>query len=211
MTDVPMSDADRQPGRASSQIDLYDDAVKSTVDDETLEGNNLGLGNYDANDRYQQMEGYKRGLFADRALGSNIRDRAVHETKRQFALEGHSHWIEAKADVYIVGGWNELTESERQDEWDDLTGDEDIELTRANWIERQGERVWGELDDEQRAESLRDFAGFESDWKPPQWRMMLTRHETSRSKGAHLLDNLFQRVSEVKGQAGKMARDRLKR
>lgn len=205
-----MPDTEQQSGKATSQLDLYNEAVQSTVDDSTLSGNNLGLGNYSSAEYWQQIEAFQHGLYADRAFSRKIEQRAIHEAKREIALEGYAFYDTKKDDVETIDGWNDLDEDERKAAWEDRFGDGEP-LTRRRWVRGVGDEIWADLDKEQRGEALRDCTGYEGNWKPPQWRMMLARHEGSRSKGAHLLDNVFGRVSEVKDETAEMARQRLDR
>jgi hypothetical protein len=165
-----------------TEIDLYDEASGSTVDDPFLSRNNLGLGNYGKQAYWQQVESFADGLFGDTAFGRLLTKRAVAETKRKLAVEG---WTCEKAS----GGVIEF------DSWDEQSKWEDHERRQA--IRERGEEIWNRLDDEQKAAAVEEQAGAGT-WTPPQWRMLMMRHEGSRSIGARLMDNLFGRVQEQK-------------
>jgi hypothetical protein len=157
-------------GAPSSQIDFYHKVVQAAAtDDEFLSANNLGLGNYDSSEYWQQIEAYRKTLFADAAFGRRIIDRAISQTQRALAEEE----------------WEELPESTQKSK------------SRRRYLRERGEEIWDdELTDDQRIEQLRDVTGLTRDWTPPFFRMLLARHEASRSKGARLMDNAFGRVSE---------------
>jgi len=164
----------------STEIDLYDEAVHPTVDDDFLQGNNLGLGNYTNSEYWQQVQSFAQGLFGDSAFGRLITDRAIDETKRKLATEGWSYTTE-KGDKTEFDPWTE------RNKWDDHQ--------RRQAIRERGEDIFQKLSDERKLEAVSDKVGLRN-WTPPQWRMLMMRHEGSRSRGARVLDNLFGRIRE---------------
>ncbi len=194
--DFSMPDTDGQQ-RASSQIDIYSDAISSTVDDELLENINLGLGNYSDAEYWQQVDSFKQGMFADTAFGRRLENRAIEETKTEMALEGWSYYDEHEDEVVTEDGWEDLSDEEK------------AEKDRRRYLEQRKEEIWGQLNDRERFDALVEVTGFSEEWTPPQWRLMMMRHEASRSKDGRLIDNIFGRVKEVKGSTSDLARKRL--
>ncbi|WP_225334254.1 hypothetical protein [Halomicrobium urmianum] len=170
-------------GRPRDGLDVYGKAIDSSEVDEFLDDNNLGLGYYEDGERWQQVESYRYGMFGASAFGDRIIDRAVEETKRKLALEGEAFYDERAETPRAIEGWEDLDEDDRE------------EKDRRRFIERKGEEIWKALSDEQRREALETATGVDQRWTPPHWRMVAVRHETSRSRGARLLDNLFGRES----------------
>jgi len=104
-------------------------------------------------------------------------------------------------------------------QWEDLDTDERAAKDRRRYIETKMEELWNDLapgnpdrlsGDEleerreqaakRRLEKIEEHTGITRDWIPPHWRMMQMRHDTSRSRGARLLDNLFGRIRKIIGQ-----------
>lgn len=174
---------DDQP---SSQLDIYHEAITPQVQDELLSESNLGLGNYDDAEMWQQVESFRDGIFADEAFGRILTDRAIDETKRELALEGFRFEF----------GEDDLEDID-EDGWTDLDDEERDRRDRRRYIEERGEQIWGALPEELRYRTLVEVTGFEKQWIPPHWRMLMMRHEASRSRDARTLDNVFGRVSRI--------------
>jgi len=176
-----------QDDSSRTELDVYDKALRSPGVDGFLESENLGLGYYDDAERWQQIESYRFGLFGDRVFSEPLIDRAIDETKRQLALKGTNFYdSEAQAPASLTG-WDELTDDEKKS----LKREERIDKRR--YIEQQGEQLWKNMTDRQRKEAIEIATQMDRKWTPPQWRMLMARHETSRSRGARLLDNVFGR------------------
>jgi len=168
----------------SSKLDIYDRAISSGVADDYLQQLNLGLGNYTNAEYWQQVEAYQRGMFADAAFARRIIDRAIEDTKAELALEA----------------WDELDDEEKED------------LDRGRWLDEKAEEIWEntpEQHDEQtdQLDLIEEHAGITSAWTPPFHRMMEMRHEASRSRGARLMDNLFDRVRELLSDSDQIPQD----
>ena len=86
---------------ANEQIDLYDRATKPNTDDEILEGTNLGLGNYDSDWVWMQVESYRKWIYAHAALAKPMQLRVVDYALTQAAIEA----------------WDEQDHSSRESEW----------------------------------------------------------------------------------------------
>lgn len=196
-----------QPNRRpQDQLDLYQDVVDSTAVDPFLDEQNLGLGNYTSNEMWQQVESYKNGLYAAAGFRRLLTDRAKSETETQLAIDGWE--VAINGQKYRWPGWDDLSDDERREIWygegdkDALAHSDDERFDRRRWIDRRGDRVLTELyelRDEETAtypaiEALKTLSGWEEQWEPAHNRMMMMRHEASRSRSAQLLDNVFGRV-----------------
>jgi hypothetical protein len=155
--------------RPNSTTEIYGKVTEPTTDDDGFLGStNLGLGNYRDAEYWQQMTSYRRGLFAHAAFHRKLIAKAVRETKRALAAEE----------------WANLSESARASQ------------TKRAYLQERGAEIWREeLSEKQRRAKMEEHAGISPDWRPPHWKMLIARHEGSRSRGARLLDNLFGRVS----------------
>lgn len=181
------------PDQPMNELDVYQEAIESTVDDDLLEDVLLGLGNYSNSEYWQQVESFRNGLYASTAFTRRLFKRAVQETKTELAIEGYEYHVrgdDGTVQKHAFEGWKDLPEGKQAD------------LDRRRWIDDRKEEIWEEMAEEAQANAIVEIAGFESDWTPPHWRMMMMRHEASRSRGARLLDNLFGRVDEIRSDNG---------
>lgn len=184
-----------------NELDMYNRAVEPPVDDEFLGSMNLGLGYYSRKEYWQQIESFRRGLYADAAFRRPLNHRAIKEAKRAMGLEA----------------WEKLDEDERE------------EKDRRRFIRAKGEEKWQNLmpsktaseystqqerEEEaarRRRQAIEEYAESDIGFTPPHWRMIMARHEASRSRGARLLDNLFGRVREFMGDAKQAAQDQIEK
>lgn len=219
--------------RPQDSIDVYDKASSPTAEDEFLDNNNLGLGVYDQAEQYQQVESYKMGIFADAAFGRRLEERAIAETKRQLAIDGwHADGAErtngdAPDSEELMAVIETHRDTETDDDalaqdlrdrlthdtgirgWTDLSDAERGEKDRSEWLQRRGEQIWETLSETERGRQVAKVTGYDGTWRPPHWRMIEVRNETSRSLGGRLLDNLFSRVEEVHQSVSERAGDSL--
>lgn len=181
---------DDKNGRSSpgSELDLYEMVVDSTVDDDFLAENRLGLGYYSDHEFWQQIQSYKNGMYGDAAFTRRLVERAVAETVTELGLNG-----------YVYRDEDEDTLVKTKDGWTELDEDEQDEEDRRRFVRERGAEIWRQLPDDVKMEALEETTGISEGWKPPHWRMLQMRHEASRSRGARLLDNFFQRVRRVEG------------
>jgi len=194
-----------QRPRPQDQLDLYQDVVDSTAVDPFLDKQNLGLGNYTSAEMWQQVQSYRNGLYAAAAFRRLIEERSKKETRNRLAINGWD--VDTPQVKKEWKGWDQLTPDERKEIWDEELANNDSErFDRRRWIRRRGEQVLNELyelrDPEYQRfpahEALSSLSGHDSNWEPAHNRMLMARHETSRSRGARLVDNVFQRVKETK-------------
>jgi hypothetical protein len=178
----PNLDDKQATSQPSSELDLYDEAVHPTVSDEFLAENNLGLGNYTEREMWQQIQSFAEGLFGDSAFARILNERTIKETKRKLATEGIEFVREDGRSIEFES-WEEKSKWESHE--------------RRQAIRERGDEVWHNLDEEDKVRAIAEKVGG-GDWTPPQWRMLMMRHEGSRSRDAQTLDNLFGRVQEHK-------------
>jgi len=155
---------------------------------------------------WQQVESYRHGLYAGAAFRRIVEQRAKQETKTQLAIGGWS-CVKPGSNTGRTKewkGWDEMTQEEREELWGDLRNSPDEPFDRRRWIERRGEEIYEKLLEMTSPEDRRypadeaeaEFSGYSGEWEPPHNRMLMMRHEASRSRGARLLDNVFQRVKK---------------
>lgn len=185
MNDEPLSGDPPELEQPQQHLDLYGSALgPTTVDDEFLKKTNFGLGNYTTQEMYQQVESFRDGLFADAAFRRVLFQRAVYYAKRRHA---EAKWSDQYADVPKPA------------------------YTKQEYVDEKADELWNGLGDaadsqaadpaEAKMNVLARYAGVSGEWVPPQWRMMKMRHESSRSRNAKLLDNLFHSVQVLKDKA----------
>jgi hypothetical protein len=173
---------DKKSSPAASMESLADTAVDADLPDEFLDQANLGLGNYTDAEMWQQVRSYGHAMYAE-TFSRLILERAIYETKLGLAEHGWQARDEDGNEVYRLAPADE--EEMREDE------------TRREFIQRRGQEKWKRLDERERVEAIEEFSGITESWTSPFHRMMLVRHETSRSRDARLIDNLFGRVRKL--------------
>jgi hypothetical protein len=172
--------------RPHDEIDIYNLAIASTSDSELIDDVLLGLGNYSSREYWQQVDSFRKGVFSTAAFTRRIRERAIEETKVELALHGVSEEWEVDQTVRAF----------EADGWYDLDGETQAEHDRRRWINEKKEEFWEQLPEAIQFQLVAEVAGLDKDWKAPHIRMMMMRHEASRSKEARLMDNLFGRIKE---------------
>jgi len=166
-----VEDKTRNDTGPNSELDIYQDAIDSTVEDEGLLGRiKLGLGYYDDSEYWQQVDSYRSGMFGHDAFATKIIDRAIEETKTELAISG----------VTVHSGDG----SERLKGWEDLDDDEKDDHDRRKFIETRREQFWDRIPEKAQEDAVLEVTGIGSEWTPPHWEMMMMRHEASRSRGA---------------------------
>lgn len=202
MTDeFGVPDKGRDGNGPSSELEIYRDVLASTNSDQFLSETNFGLGNYSDSEMWQQIESYEKGMFADAAFGDRLLNRAIEQTKTQLALNGIEYQTEEGKVSKL--GWVDLDAEDRKELWENKKED------RRRFVDRRKEEIWDDLPAPVKESALEEVTGLTSSWTPPFWRMMTARHEASRSRGARLQDNFFNRVTELKGQAVEQAKRKL--
>ena len=163
---------------------------------------------------WQQVESYRNGLYASAAFRRLIDERATKETKTEIAINGYSYTIPDTSRQREMKGWAEMEPDERREKWKELRHSEDEPFDRRRWIARRGEQLFEQLQEDTNeqarrwpaSEAVQEIAGHSGTWDPAHNRMLMARHETSRSRGAQLLDNVFGRVKEHVTEGGAEAR-----
>jgi len=189
-----MNGPDTTPG---SMLEVYMHALASRTNDDFLDQVNLGIGNYDEAEYWQQVEAFKKGLFADAGITRKVIKRAVLETKMEL----------------VAARFGEADESLLDNvEAPECDCDDECSSKRA-YLREHGDELWRGLGytasdgeryttQEHQAWLVQEVTDIDPDWVPPHWRMLKMRHEASRSKQARLLDNLFGRPPEPEPMAG---------
>lgn len=187
MSTTPEFERDGQDDQPMETLDVYHDATTPTASvDEFLEGNNLGLGNYESDSElYQQLERFSDGMYAAAAFQETLLKRAVGETKRKLAREGKTFWDDREMDAVSLDGWHDLDDDER------------AEKSKREFLERRGEEIWKRMGEEERLDALEITTGITRNWSPPQLRQLVANHELTRSRDARLMDNLFGRIEKL--------------
>jgi hypothetical protein len=185
--------------KPESELDVYDKVVSKTVDEGLLGTTNLGLGNLDDSEYYQQVDSFRSAMFADAAFSRVLLERAIKETLQELAKNGWTYTVQQESrqvETSISG-------------WEDLEDDEQEAKDYRRYVNSRGAEIWEKLPQEQQREALQEFAGFTEAWKPPHWKMIQMRNEASRSRGARLMDNALGRVREIKNDAESTVKDSL--
>lgn len=155
---------------------------------------------------WQQVESYRHGMYAGAAFRRPIEQRARQETEFRLATEGYSCQKPDSERLLSWDGWNELSEERRREIWEEeLSESADEQFDRRRWIRRRGKQVFEQLQQMTNSDVRRfpaeeaktELTGYEGHWEPPHNRMLMARHETSRSRGARLIDNVFGRIKEM--------------
>lgn len=163
----------------SSMLEVYMFAISSPTGDDFLDKSNLGLGNYNKREYWQQITDFQSGLYANAAMTRRLVERGIHEAKVGLAKDAYH-----KQSIESAPAAGEMSEQEYVDEyadviWESLGNDQEEKI-------------------QQQIQYMEKYANMGRNWVPPHWRILKMRHEASRSKGARLIDNLFERVREVK-------------
>jgi hypothetical protein len=167
-------------------LEIYMHAVGNNTGDDFLDTINLGVGNYDEPEYWQQIDTFKTGMYADAAMTRKVVRRAILETKMRIVDaiygDGDAKLLE-RGDVAHPRpdglGKGEYLEEHMDDVWDGLGIPEE-----------------GYSTEEHQAWMVNRATSLGMDWTPPHWRMLKARHEASRSKDARLIDNVFGRPPE---------------
>lgn len=203
MTDrFQVPDKEGGPG-PTSMLEVYMHAIQSPVGDDFLDKSNLGLGNYGHREYWQQIQSFRNGLYADAGMSRRLIERAIYETKREMAKAAFRRpdqvdFTHRDPEQFVE---KYIDDNDLDEDYDELRCDEVVEEA---YVEEYMDEFWNNLGDEEtpvwkeQARMVEQYAGFDKNWVPPHWRMLKMRHEASRSKGARLIDNLFERVREVK-------------
>jgi hypothetical protein len=172
-----------------SMLEIYMHALRNSTADEFLDSVNLGVGNYDDGEYWQQIEAFRNGLYADTAMTRTIVERAKTETQKRMV------------DAIFGDGARDARILKHVDYPEPERG-----MTKQQYMDEHMEDVWEDLGvdademqystTEHQAWLVHVCTGLDLDWTPPHWRMLKARHEASRSKDARLLDNLFGRPPE---------------
>ena len=201
----PQTQRTEQQTRPNDELDLLDEVANESVNDDFLSEQNLGVGNYSSREMYQQIQSFQHGLFSESAFGELLYARAIEDTQVTLAKEGWRYIDPREQEVRKIDGWEEMSKQRRREIWEDDLQQNGEQMTKRRWLERRGEKVFQSLIEARSHESRRypareamdELAGWDGDWQSPHFRMIMARHETSRSRDARLLDNVFGRIKKT--------------
>lgn len=184
---------------ARNELQLKDNIVSGATGTPILEHVNLGQGNYAESDYWQQIRSYRRGLYVYTAYNSMITGRAIRETKYRLGKEGYNAvYDETAADVEVMEPADPVPLDEL--DVDEITPED----SRRRQIMKRGEAIWeklGEPDEvlsHAQAAAMMEKTGVGMDWMPISWKMVVGRHEASRSRDAELLRDVFTSVQDLR-------------
>lgn len=191
-------------GGADDELTWADLLTRPISDDPFLTRNNFGLSNYGPWDVDRQLDYFEKGMFSENAFSRLLFKRAIYDAKCALAA---AEW-EAKADEAGADRFETPAGAVVATDGGTATVER---LTRNQYIKRNAERCWSEIDTREgekvtdaQLRALEDHAGVKSPWVSPFHRMMLALNEVLRSKGAHTIDALSGRVKEVRKDGGDM-------
>lgn len=193
----------RRPGQSDdppeSVLDYRHGIVQAQSEDEFLANNNLGLGVYGTREYWQQIENFSQMLYAEAAFEDNLMQRAEYKAKGAIAERGFSYEIETDEGTvrHEIEAWDELDDAERKDHATDETDWESREF------EAYIDEEWNALSATARLAAIQRFTEYDPGRHLPQARILLARHEMSRSKDGRLVDAAMvdsHRIEEVDGR-----------
>jgi hypothetical protein len=185
-----------------SELDIYDSVISPEVYDDIAQ--NLGLGNYSDAEYWQQMESAKQGMYAEAAFSRPLFEQTVYETIMSLGTRGWQWFDENSEEYRDPDTWEDWSEQKRDAKRDRHGG-------RIAAIRDRGEHLWRLLPEDEQPAVLEEYGGLTEPFRSPHWRMVEFRHEGSKSVDARLLDNLFSRVKEVKGDTTERAQSAINR
>lgn len=182
-----------------SVLDYRHGIVQAQSEDEFLANNNLGLGVYGTREYWQQIDNFSQMLYAEAAFEDNLVQRAEYKAKRCIADRGFSYTVETEEVSHDVevDAWDELDEESQAEV---ATDDDDWETREFDaWVDEE----WNSMPVAARLEAMRRFTEFDPGRHLPQARILLARHEMSRSKDGRLIDAAMvdsHRIEEIDGR-----------
>lgn len=171
----------------SSELEYRDGIVGPQTDDEMLRDNNLGLGVYSEQEYWQQIDNFQQYLYAAAAFEENLIKRSIYIARRAIAREGftfHGRNDDGAQEMQRVAAWDDL-EPDKREEYGD--------------IETYSHASWDSMGDQGQLQAVRKFTDYDPAKRLPQARLLLARHEMSRSKEGRLVDRAlgdYHRVEE---------------
>lgn len=204
--DGPGGPGSTTPG---SMLEVYMHALASRTHDDFLDQVNLGIGNYSESEYWQQIQAFRDGMFADSSMTRKLLERARYETKIALVeaiFDNPESEVLRGVDAPHKKDGNDKYPKTRREEPPD--GDSEL-VDRHEYFDEYADEMWDSLGyttqdgerykrEEHQANLINTVTGIGMNWVPPHWRMLKARHEASRSKDAHLIDNLFGRPPEPK-------------
>jgi len=190
------------------ELDMYERVLQSSDANPLLQDTNLGLGNYDKSFLWQQIESYRKGLFAWVAFGRVLTRRAIHETKMKLGYEGINYYDDDVEEVFYARPLDDA-DDKGQHEYPRTKYEGDGELPTPEWeiAKQRGEDIWQSLGRIDEAMTRKQWVavakktGLDDDFQPLFWDMVSGRHEASRSKDAELLRDTTKGAKDLREHA----------
>lgn len=179
-------DGEQKSKRPPNMIALYMEAIDGDTNDPFLDQVNMGVGKYNDAEYWQQVSSFRKGMYAESAMGRKVVERAKKEAKRALV-----NAIFENDEASILSGVSYPPPEPDQ--------------TREEYLEEHIDMIWDGLGtkeispSEHKSVIIQEATDLPADWVPPQMRMIKMRHKTSQSKNSQLLDNIFERVTEYMG------------
>lgn len=177
------------PNAPGSNLEYLHGVTQPSAKDPFLSEVNLGDGYYTKREYWQQVQSFRDGLYAEAAFARLIFDRAVYETKVALATEAWNELEEDGRDEWAER--NAFIRAKMDACWTDLKTVPEAERPDLNHQQRE------QLGARRQQRALENYAGLTGEWMSPHWRMLMARHEASRSIMGRLLDNVFGRIREM--------------
>lgn len=190
---MPMNEApDTTPNENFSKGETHEEFAKPAVDDREISRNNFGAGVYKTPELYEQTERFKRTINANAGVGEDIRKRAKGEAWLTLARKG---WTIRLQDQMVQ--FPSLEEAED----DPYAPFAKIAREKADNLRQQqleyARLVWNDMDKTEQEYALTELSSLDEPFDPPEFRVAKFFHESSRSKGGRLMDNVFGRVRKM--------------
>lgn len=174
MSQTPRPSAPAEHDSPRNMLEYMDRAVRPQTDDEFLGENNVGTGNYDRREFYQQLETFGDYMYAEAALEEPLLRRAEEKARREAAREG----FDPDGDTEVVA-YDESSETELS-------------------FEEHADEQWEALSVPARLQVIRKFTTYDPGRRPAPGREFQARHELSRSKDGWLLNKAMTDRREVR-------------
>jgi len=187
--------------RVNDELDIQTEILSSSEGNPLLSATNLGLGKYDEDQLWQQIRGYRKGLYAWIAFGRVLSERQVYETKIKLGQEGYNAQYND-----LTGDVDQFEPVDRED-IDSVDYDTDAEKSYWTAVRERGEEIWTRLGSPnevlttEQLSAVVEKTGISEDFQPIFWQLVSGRHEVSRSLDAELLRDALTGVQELREQA----------
>lgn len=181
-----------------SKLEYRQRLVRPQTDDEFLSENNLGTGVYGPREYWQQVENFGQLLYAQAAFEDYLFWLAERVTRRRVSREGFSYsYIGDDGDVREgeLRPWDRLSDDEKRDQGtlpeyaEALLADaSDDQADLIDTTDRLVDTRYDGLPTRAKLQAIRQVTSYDPGRRAPQGRIIMARHEMSRSKDGKLLE-----------------------